>query len=379
MINQISLHNFKCFELLKLPLKQFTLLAGTNASGKSSVLQALVLLHQTSIEHEWATRLMLNGNVLRLGTVSDVIDKIHGRTTFEIGLSDEESTCHWKFSEERSQMSMEIQEIMVNETKISAPNILHFLLPYNPDIPRLKIADKITGLTYITAERVGPREFYSLIDAQAARVVGCNGEHAVSVLFQGKDEPVIEALVLENSPPTRLRQVEARMREFFPGFGLDLQQIPNTNAVTLGLRMSDATSYHRPIHVGFGITQIFPIIVAALSATRGDVLLIENPEVHLHPAGQAKMGFFLAKVAASGIQVIVESHSDHILNGLRRAVKETPSLSDLMQIHFFRPRTNDLDQVTSPNLLKSGDIDDWPEGFFDQFEKDINYFAGWGN
>ena len=90
------------------------------------------------------------------------------------------------------------------------------------------------------------------------------------------------------------------------------------------------------------------------------------------------MGQFLADVARAGIQVVVETHSDHVLNGVRRAVKASRLTSDQVAIHFFRPRSDDLTQVMSPALDDSGNIDDWPEGFFDQFDKDANYFAGWG-
>lgn len=91
-----------------------TLLSGSNASGKSSALQALVLLHQTMREHEWSTRLMLNGAAIRLGTVSDVVDKVHGRRTFEVGVEDREQTYHWTFAGERSEMSMAIERVVVD-------------------------------------------------------------------------------------------------------------------------------------------------------------------------------------------------------------------------------------------------------------------------
>ena len=186
-------------------------------------------------------------------------------------------------------------------------------------------------------------------------------------------------LALPDAPRTRLRQVEARMRTLFPGCGVDLQQVPQTNAVTLGLRTSDETGFHRPIHTGFGLTQILPIVVAALSETEGGIMLVENPEVHLHPAGQALMGQFLADVARAGVQVIVETHSDHVLNGIRRAVKTERLRPEQVLIHFFKPRSDDGAQVHSPALDAAGNIDIWPEGFFDQFDKDMNYFAGWGD
>jgi predicted ATPase len=256
--------------------------------------------------------------------------------------------------------------------------MLQHLLPNRAGRSSDSLATRLKGLTYVTAERIGPREFYVLADPQSAPVVGPAGEHAVCVLHLGRDAAVNDELALADVPPTRLRQVEARMRTFFPGCGLAVQQVPNANAVTLGLRTSDDTDFHRPIHVGFGITQVLPIVVAALSASRGDLLLIENPEVHLHPSGQAQMGQFLSDVARSGVQLIVETHSDHVLNGIRRSVKSGRLTPEQVALHFFRPRSGHGAQVLSPQIDSNGGIDTWPEGFFDQFDKDSSHFAGWG-
>lgn len=378
MITQVDLHHFKCFELLKLPLANLTLLSGSNASGKSSVLQALVLLHQTMREHEWSTRLVLNGDALKLGTVADVVDKVHGRRTFEIALIAEGQNYHWAFSGERSEMSLAVDSVDVGGVASNAPSKLQYLFPNVGNEAVSALARRLRTLTYLTAERIGPREFYPLEDRQIATAVGPAGEHAVSLLHLGRDELVLDELAIENVPPTRLRQVEARMKVFFPGCGLAVDQVPRVNAVTLGLRTSDDTDFHRPIHVGFGLTQVLPIVVAALSASKGDLLLIENPEVHLHPAGQALMGQFLADVSRAGVQVIVETHSDHVLNGIRRAVRSQRLGHEQVALHFFRPRIANQAQAISPQLDKSGNIDVWPDGFFDQFDKDMNHFAGWG-
>lgn len=378
MLNRLDLTKFKCFEILRLPLAQLTLLSGSNASGKSSVLQALVLLHQTMREHEWSNRLMLNGDSLRLGTVTDVVDKVNGRQMFEIGVDDNETYYSWTFTGERPDMSMAVKHVAVNAKSEVDPDSLRYLLPPDVNGDALSFANRLRSMSYITAERVGPREVYALEDRQVATVVGPSGEHAVSVLHWGRDEEVISGLVLEGVPPTRLRQVEERMRVFFPGCALVVQQVPQTNVVTLGIRTSLDTDFHRPVHVGFGLTQVLPIIIAALTAAEGDILLIENPEVHLHPAGQALMGQFLADVARAGVQVIVETHSDHVLNGIRRSVKAARIAPEQVAIHFFRQRSENEAQVISPTIDNSGNIDTWPDGFFDQFDKDANYFAGWG-
>ena len=105
MLERIDLRHFKCFEVLKLPLRTLTLLSGVNASGKSSVLQALVLLHQTMREHEWSSRLMLNGSTISLGTVADVIDQVHGQHTCWISLLDDATEHGWELTGDRAEMS----------------------------------------------------------------------------------------------------------------------------------------------------------------------------------------------------------------------------------------------------------------------------------
>jgi predicted ATPase len=365
--------------LIKIPLEPLTMLSGTNASGKSTVLQAMVLLHQTILGHEWSTRLLLNGLEIELGTVSDVIDKVHGRREFGIAIVDDDCSVKWEFecADDKQAMSAAVGSVTVNGTKTQRPDKLRFFFP-EPLGPAESLAERLRTLTYLTAERVGPRDSYPLEDPSATQVVGPRGENAVGLLHQRRDSRVLSSLVQGPAPPTLLKQVEGRMKTFFPGASLDVQKVLQTNSVVLGLRTSDATDFHRPVNVGFGLTQVLPIIVAALAAKEGDLLLIENPEVHLHPAGQALMGQFLTEVAAAGVQVLTESHSDHVLNGIRRAVKAGRLSADKVALHFFKPRDEDGEQVTTPILDPTGNIDHWPEGFFDQFDKDINYFAGWG-
>ena len=110
MLTGIDLKHFKCFDLLKLPLRPLTLLSGANASGKSSVLQALVLLHQTITEHEWSDRLLLNGGAIRLGTVADVVDQ-RARRSCQIALRTDEREIRWEFAGEPADMSMAVTRV----------------------------------------------------------------------------------------------------------------------------------------------------------------------------------------------------------------------------------------------------------------------------
>lgn len=377
MLSEVELVLFKCFEHLRLPLQPMTVLSGPNASGKSSIIQALALLHQTMHGYEWSTRLILNGTGVQLGTVSDVVDEVNGQRSFELGLLDEEVSYRWVFNGDREEMSAEV--VSVSIAGASQPfERLRCLLPPNDDDSVDPLANRLRNLAYITAERVGPRELYQLEEQRVAAAVGPRGEHAISLLYAEQGEQVLPGLTVAGAPRTRIRQVNARMETFFPGFGMRIQPVPHANSATLGLRTSPETEYYRPVHTGFGVTQTLPIVVAALSAREGDILLIENPEVHLHPRGQALMGQFLAEAANAGVQVIVETHSDHVLNGVRRAVKSGGIFAEKVAIHFFRPRTEGEAQVISPLIDEFGRIDSWPDGFFDQFDKDMRFFAGWG-
>ena len=388
MITRIDLKHFKCFDTLKLPLQRLTVLSGLNASGKSSVLQALVLLHQTIREHEWSERLLLNGAALRLGAVKDVIDQVKGGHVVSLAVEDDDAgLVAWEFGGEHNAMSLTVRHVRVPglddaEWRHEESQPLHHLLPNAAASSPAgsALCSRLRGLTWLAAERLGPRDTYVLGDPELS-LVGEGGENAASILYVGGDERVAIPLLAEDAPPTLLRQVEAHMKRFFPGFELDITPVARANAVTLGVRTSRDTEFHRPGHTGFGITQVLPIVVAVLAAKPDDLLLIENPEVHLHPAGQSRLGGFLADAARAGVQVLVESHSDHVLNGIRRAVKQGRIAPDAVAIYYFRPRheadASGAAQVESPSIDADGSIADWPTGFFDQFDHDMNYLAGW--
>lgn len=407
MISQLDLVSFKCFDRLKLPLGPLTLLSGVNGSGKSSVLHSLVFLHQASTDTGYGSqsetgRIKLKGKDIDFGSVVDLLDRTTGQNRFEIGVAGDGVKCWWTFSGGRNEMSLELRSAKINGKEYEDFPFLVGLFPIVKAIwpPRLRWL--LGNLTFISAEREGPRDLYPLEDKHVGHDpkyvfgdneggstianarnytffgrVGVRGENTASVLFQGSDELVKEDLRLPEHSPTLLHQVGAWMNKFFPGCALEVQRVPNRNYVTLGMRMSEKTDFLRPFHSGFGLTQVLPIVVAALSIPEGNILLIENPEVHLHPAGQALMGQFLGEVAMSGIQVVVETHSDHVLNGIRRAVKSGRIPAKKVDLHFFRARSDGDPQVLSPMIDGDGNIDYWPTGFFDQFDKDISYFAGW--
>ncbi len=369
MLREVYISCFKCFENLTLPLGQLTLLSGVNGGGKSSVIQALVLLAQTFDLREWGRSLMLEGSELALGNVADVLNQRTARRHLTLGAATSAEKVIWSFkAEDRRALAIDLEGVTINDQPVELGEAVRWLLPAT-HAEKSEVVGALRRLSWITAERTGPRELLPLRDAEGHARVGHRGELAAGLLYWRESSEVSPAICLPDALPTLFHQVRAQMQTFFPGCDLRVSPIEGASAVTLRLRTDSRSDFQRPQNVGFGLTQLFPMLVALLSATPGDVLLIENPEVHLHPKAQQNIGSLIAQTAASGVQVIVETHSDHVLNGIRLAVKTGVIPNSNVAIHFFA--LNGVDGAItcmSPNLDAEGRLDAWPVGFFDQFD-----------
>jgi predicted ATPase len=181
------------------------------------------------------------------------------------------------------------------------------------------------------------------------------------------------------SPTNKLLdQVASWIQQLSPGARLNAQRVKGTDEVQLfyefvGLARTSKSNSYRPTNVGFGLTYSLPILVACLAAPTGSLLLIENPEAHLHPQGQVALGELLSFVAADGVQLVVETHSDHILNGIRLAVKGIKLPANDVALHFFtRSLKSGESEIQSPTVLPDGRLSNWPNGFFDQWDRSLD-------
>jgi predicted ATPase len=123
--------------------------------------------------------------------------------------------------------------------------------------------------------------------------------------------------------------------------------------------------------VGVGVSQLLPVVVLCLLAEPGEMILLEQPELHLHPAPQQILGDFLLNVATSGRQLLVETHSEYLINRLRLRVVDDQfgDISDLMHIWYAtRSEGRTTFELLKPNRF--GAFDEWPAGFFDQAPKE---------
>jgi predicted ATPase len=158
--------------------------------------------------------------------------------------------------------------------------------------------------------------------------------------------------------------------------GVTIVPVKDSDTHTARIAVENTFSKGRPIfptNTGFGISYSLPIIVSCLLARKGAFLIIENPEAHLHPSAQSKLGLFLGVMANSGVKILLETHSDHIINGIQIAVAEKKINYELVSLNFFSYQENSTQpEVQRINLKKMGELTDWPKGFFDQTQIDYS-------
>ncbi|MGW9452708.1 AAA family ATPase [Streptomyces sp. NPDC055632] len=391
MIDRLTLHNYKAFQHAEIPLGPLTLLTGLNSSGKSSVLQSLALLRQsyesgdlalsalTDEEHRAGRRtnvadkgFLLNGELVSLGTGDDVLHEDFTGDEPRIGLAVDEGPYHygWTTEYEAEQNLLPLLDADLPDTSEGGRE-----RPAGPSA--VTPAFFTAPFQYLHADRISPAEFYPRNHQVAIGrgFLGVRGEHTVNFLRHRSKVTVPEGpLHHPKAASDRLiDQAAAWLGDLCPGVDIKAEAIKGTDAVSLSYGFQGAegaTKRRRPTNVGFGLTYVLPIVVACLNARPGTLILLENPEAHLHPQGQTQMATLAASAAAQGAQVVMETHSDHVINGVRLAVKQGRLTPGQAVFHYFRGDGTGVDFV-SPRVDADGMLDQWPPGFFDELENTL--------
>lgn len=227
---------------------------------------------------------------------------------------------------------------------------------------------------YIAADRLGSQEYYKKMNLNDFVSVDKKGENLGNVLFELKETSVNDKIYLGESKKDLITQIGEWLSQIFDT-KVEIEIKGNSN--TLELLFTINGKQHIPTNVGFGYSYILPIIVSGLIAKEGEILIIENPEAHLHPKAQSELTKFLAKVASCGVQIFIESHSEHILRGLQVSVlKEDIEINEKdVNILYFNNEKEDSNFIQIP-INADGSIEKWPNDFFDQADKDYKILFG---
>ena len=367
MLTNVGLTNFKCFRRITLNSTPLNLLCGLNGMGKSSVIQALLVLRQSFETGELSNgRLVLGGRHADLGTGSDVLFEDAEHDELGFSLESHEIQMGWELNFAYSRESDLLSVVQTSSSGQAAyvPEDWQEIPPFGGN------------LVYVNAERVGPRKFYPLSDVFARRGdFGPSSEYTWNFLsHHGHEALASDDPRLGNSGRRQMQNVvDDWLQDVSPGAHLELEKISAADALVAGFtfdRPGDVGSErHRATNVGFGLSYVLPVIVSLLSQA-GTLCLIENPESHLHPRGQTKLAELAARSSTAGVQVFVETHSDHFMDGVRIAVRDGILSPHDVTFHYFE-RDGTRSVVTSPEIDIEGRLSRWPDGFFDQHEMNL--------
>lgn len=204
--------------------------------------------------------------------------------------------------------------------------------------------------------------------------VGVKGENAAYLYMVEANKRIGTCLLYDEQSGQVATRPDMKFGLAVDGW-LSLMGVQNLRPKTtengiISLMMSAQSGDATPVNiadVGFGVSQVFPIVVAGLRTPAGSCLLLEQPEIHLHPRLQMQMADFLLSLAQTGRQVLVETHSDHLVNRLVRRIVEDPSgdLAKLVAIYFIESSAEGS-KVQEVRLDPERGIVNWPRGFFDQ-------------
>ncbi len=421
-ITRISVKGFKSLvDECSIEIRPLTLLAGANSSGKSSIMQPLLMMKQTLEASYDPGALLIDGPNVRFTFADQFLSRINGKTAngFAVGIELEGSLSIKEIFIKMPKKAIDIAEATYYDRNIE--------IKLRPDMTRSEIISAIPeafikshGSFWDTINKSGLWKIdRNRCFIKATTILGDENDPKVTFnwgpptdLFSSQIQSIIHLPALRGNPERNYKTVP--IGEFFPGtFEVYVASIINKWQIeahnnlnelgdalevlglswVVGSRPLDETSVEilvgRLPHgkdgratdlvniadVGFGLSQILPVIVALLTAKPNQLVYIEQPEIHLHPRAQTAMAQILADAANRGVKVVAETHSSLLLLGVQSLVAEGKLSPDKVKLHWFKRRLEDgVTEVSSADLDKAGAFGDWPEDFSSaEMDADMRY------
>lgn len=363
MITEVSLEAFKCFKSLKsIELKRVNLFLGCNGRGKSTFLQSLLLLAQSIDSEKRLKQVEMNGRFLELGNFDDVqcaFTTINPTICFKTD-DKEENTIQVKFTKfyNKEQWGKIISFIVDGKELVQQ---IGGAKGSNEDVGDYSIGSTSTlsGLSqlhnvyFVTADRMGPVDSIKKNDNLPDNQIGVHGEYMLNDLFR-KDPDFMDLLIRETS-------------FVLSGASIKMEKDGKDNIRLLIDSVNNGVGF-RPTNVGFGYSYVMPVILTVLGAEKGAKIFMENPEAHLHPGAQSRLMDFIIRYALKkDLQMFIETHSDHLVNSLRIAVKEKLLDKNQARIIFFDRNGSDSPINTQIKIDHEGNLSEYPDGFMEEW------------
>ncbi|SDX75299.1 AAA family ATPase [Hymenobacter psychrophilus] len=412
LIEQIQVKGYKSLVDATLHVKPLTLLAGTNSSGKSSIMQPLLLIKQTmEAPYQPAGALVLDGAHVQAETAGELISKIDKyNDVFSIKIVEQKVDKLFKedievsFRLDKLGFAILYQKSMLfnKEINLSPAMSWHEIEPQFDKIhlkffgvaahsakvvmeaPFLKIqvfdekgiidnvlldeivfsydlSDLVLSISHIPGLRTNPKRSYPATFLQK-QIKGTFDFYSAGTISQWQQQKNSDALTQLNEYLVRLgltNSIEANVK--------------NANEVELSINRLPAGTKAKPkksdmvniADVGIGVSQVLPILVALIAAQEGQIVYVEQPELHLHPRAQVVMAELLAEAANRGVRVIVETHSSLILLTIQTLIAQEKIKNTDVALHWFARDAKGATQVTYVQPDEDGAYGEWPEDFGD--------------
>lgn len=421
MISKISLENFKSFKNLKdIELKNITVIAGKNSCGKSSILQSLLLLKQT-LESSSESPLCLDGKYIKCSNIKEItyglppinqarfgyrfsmshgekigfyfknksvdgnylpsIDKFEIESGNALSPSDLNKTKVSKVIRRISSLfeskileSFEVKYdkfipvsldavIKSDNGEASRISLPWFFFERNGDRVLKNFIAELRGIKYLSPVRAIPERAYVHYSADSNELSedGSNSAHILwskrnaSVLWKGEEVKLKDALNYCISCMGLSQEISPdRVGDILYKIGIVEQKTGNK------VSLAD---------VGFGYSQILPVILLCLINNENNLMLLEQPEIHLHPSSAANLADLFINFASDGKRFVIETHSQEMINRLRLRVIEKPELKDMINIIFVESDLDNGAKASQFQIDEQGMFPDWPDGFLDESKK----------
>ncbi|MDB5345093.1 MAG: hypothetical protein JWP89_3470 [Schlesneria sp.] len=398
MGSRIIVEGFKSIgRRAEVEVRPLTLLAGANSSGKSSLMQAILLLKQTLDAPFDPGALLLNGPNVKFTSYDQLLHMGRARADqFTIGLYYDDGNgfeSHFrrastskKFEPESCQFSengdaWSLHRDMDPSTLLGLKTSDLFLrsnVRYIPEIVR----HRFTLEVLMKAESEGHAFPFAGVDLSPIDAIihlpGLRGnpERTYPLAATGPGFPG----TFERYTASLIASWAANDTEKLSTLGRNLEKLGltwrveanNVDDASVELRVGrlprptpgDKNDMVSIADVGFGVSQALPVLVALLEARPGQFVFIEQPEIHLHPRAQTALAEILADAAKRGVKLVVETHSSLLLLAIQTLVAEGDLDPDIVKLHWFtRDQESGSTQITSADLDDAGRFGDWPEDF----------------
>lgn len=344
MIKRIQIKNLKSINEIEISPRAFNIFTGTNSSGKSTSIQALLLASQ-NLENKYG----LNGPLAAIGEFREVRNYFTGVNEIDITIEAGEGSVIVRFSES-------------DPAEITLEGSLAERLNYSNN-----------HFHYLSCNRIGTKDIFTR-NRTVYKGVGITGEYAIDYLSQNKDKPLDSAIIKDSTNLTLLAQVNSWLN-YIVNASIRVESIIGTDAVKAEYRIVDGR-FSRPQNVGSGISYLISIIVLCLASEKNDIIVIENPEIHLHPLSQSRLCEFLYFVSKANRQIFIETHSDHFFNAIRAGIATGEMEKESVLIEFFKLGSDNCTRNYDIAIGRYGAIENPIPNLFDQFQTDMDKMIG---